>query len=137
MPVIGAIQESLSGPGTITHEGGDVILIAEVQGGLPQPERTLVFEGEEVVVDGDDEFQPAPSDARSAKIGETVLIRALGQATYNFEEGVSPEGVEFTEDEEAVSVVTPKPKAKKRAAKKKASLPASGGVIDAEGADAA
>ena len=83
---IGAIQERLSGPGVITHEGGDPILIADIEGGMPQDERTLVFEGEEVVVDGDDEFHASDASDRSTKIGEAVLLRALGQANYTFED---------------------------------------------------
>ena len=82
--IVGAVQERLNGPGVITHEGGDPILIADIEGGMPQDERTLVFEGEEVVVDGDDEFHPSDPSDRSEEIGENVLIRALGQANYTF-----------------------------------------------------
>ncbi len=82
--IIGAVQQSLQGPGTITHEGGDAILVAELENGIPGQEWTLAFEGEEVVVDGDDEFHPSPDSERSAEIGEAVLIRALGQANYTF-----------------------------------------------------
>lgn len=82
--IIGAEPESISGPGTITHEGGDHILIADLHNGLPQSEHALVFEGEEVIVDGDDEFQPSDISLRSIEIGEAAVMRALGQANYSF-----------------------------------------------------
>lgn len=100
---LGANPESLNGPGTITHEGGDAILIADVEGGLPGTERTLIFEGNEVVIEGDDEFKPSPANERTTEIGEAVVIRALGQANYSFNGAPEPD----PEPEE-------KPKAKPR-----------------------
>lgn len=82
--IIGANQVSLQGPGTLVHEGGDNILIADLKDGLPQEERTLVFMGEEVVIDGDDEFHPADAADRSTEIGEAAVVRALGQANASF-----------------------------------------------------
>lgn len=81
--ILGTERESLEGPATIVHQGGDNILIAEVEGGLPKVEHTLVFEGNEVVIEGDDEFQPSPEADRSYEVEGTVLIRSLGQANYN------------------------------------------------------
>lgn len=83
--IIGANQESIQGPGTLTHEGGDTILIADLEGGLPGDERSLVFEGEEVIIDGDDEFQPSDPSKRSTEIGEAAVVRSLGQANASFE----------------------------------------------------
>lgn len=82
--IIGAEKVSLQGPGVITHEGGDPILIADVSGGLPGAERTLIFEGEEVIIDGDDEFKAAKPEARQDTIGEAAVVRALGQANVSF-----------------------------------------------------
>lgn len=83
-PTIGAEKESLKGPGVLTHEGGDDILVALVEDGLPQNEHALCFEGEEVIIDGDDEFHPADASSRSIEIGEAAVVRALGQANYSF-----------------------------------------------------
>lgn len=82
--IIGANQVSLKGPGTLVHEGGNDVLIADLKDGLPQEERALVFAGEEVVIDGDDEFQPADSEDRSTEIGEAAIVRSLGQANVTF-----------------------------------------------------
>lgn len=84
--VIGAVQKPLQGPGVLTHEGGDPILVAELENGLPGTEASLHFEGEERVIDGDDEFHPSDPSKRSVEIEETVLVRALGQANASFAE---------------------------------------------------
>jgi len=97
--IIGANKVSLQGPAKITHEGGDPVLIADLDGGLPGTERTLSFEGAEVVVDGDDEFQPSDPSARSTEIGEAVVVRALGQANVTLTEIVKiPEVEEEVEE---------------------------------------
>ena len=103
--VIGANPQPLRGPGKLVHQGGDPILIAPVVDGLPGVESTLVHEGNEVVIDGDDEFQPKAEDERTHEFDGTILVRALGQANADFSEDVEPE---------------PKPEAKKPAAKKRA-----------------
>lgn len=82
--IIGAEKTSIQGPGTITHEGGDPVLIADVENGLPGAEHSLVFEGKTVMIDGDDEFQPSDASARSIEIGEAAVVRALGQANVSF-----------------------------------------------------
>lgn len=89
--IIGAEKVSLQGPGVITHEGGDPILIADVEGGLPGAERTLAFEGEEVVIDGDDRFKPAKPEVRQDTIGAAAVVRALGQANVTFDNEVAEE----------------------------------------------
>ena len=81
---IGANQAPLAGPGVLTHQGGDPILIAEVENGLPGEEVTLVFEGSERTVDGDDQFHPADPETRSFEVSGAVLVRALGQASASF-----------------------------------------------------
>lgn len=117
--IIGAEKESIQGPGTIVHEGGDGLLIAPVEGGLPGTEQTLFFEGNEVVVEGDDEFHPASAEARSFQVEGTVLVRALGQANITWNEPVDV--VAEVEDEIVeAEIVEDKPKAKKKAPKKKA-----------------
>ncbi len=82
--IIGAKKTSIQGPGTLTHEGGDTILIADVEGGLAQQERGLVFEGENLVDGIDEEFRPFGPDDRSVEIGEAATVRALGQANASF-----------------------------------------------------
>ena len=82
--IIGAEKTSIQGPGTLAHEGGDTILIADVEGGLAQQERGLAFEGENIESDGDEEFMPSDAGARSAEIGEAATVRALGQANASF-----------------------------------------------------
>ena len=55
-----------------------------MSGGLPGEEHSLVFAGEEVMIDGDDEFQPSEPEDRSLEIGEAAVVRALGQANISF-----------------------------------------------------
>lgn len=89
MPVLGANQESIQGPGTITHDGGDPILIADVEGGLPGTERTLIFDGADVRENFDDQvFTPVDAKDRSVEIKDVALIRAQGQANYSFSKPV-------------------------------------------------
>lgn len=77
--IIGAEKTSIQGPGTLVHEGGDTILIAD--GG---EERALVFEGENIIDGIDEEFHPSDESARSVEIKEAATVRALGQANANF-----------------------------------------------------
>lgn len=83
--VVGAVPLTVLGPGTITHEGGDDILVAQIEGGLPQSEYSIGFEGADVQRPDGDEFHPAEESRRQMDIGEAALIRALGQANYSFE----------------------------------------------------
>ena len=82
--IVGAIKTSIQGPGTLTHEGGDPILVSDVEGGLPGEEHTLVFEGAiEMDEEGVDVFVPSDASKRSLEIGEAAVIRSLGQANVS------------------------------------------------------
>lgn len=88
--VIGAEPISVDGPATIIHIGGDPLFIADVNGGLASDAwDALVYEGEEVTVEGEDEFEPADASQRSREIGPSgAVLRAQGQANVKIEKKV-------------------------------------------------
>ena len=84
---VGANQVPIQGPATITHEGGDPLLIAEIENGFPGTERTLTFDGEDIRENFDDQvFTPVDPEKRSAEIGEAAMVRSLGQANVSITE---------------------------------------------------